>query len=748
MKKPRSHPHPRRKSTKPVSVVSKPALSAVSALTLTFCGLAHANEPAVLPEIQITTETDVDRSNEYKVDKSANQKFTAPLMDTPKSITVITDEVIEDSGSVSFKDALRTTPGVTFGSGEGGIASGDRPFIRGFDVFSSIYVDGLRDLGTQVREIFAVEQMEVIKGPSGSLDGRGSAGGSINIVTKQARSGNFAKGSIGLGTSKYRRGTFDGNYMINKDIAVRLVGMGHKADTPGRDDMDTERWGVMPSITLGLTTPTSATLSWYHLETNDKPDWGIPFVQNAANGSVPEGTPVGSKSAWYGITGRDFHDTSADIGTFKLSHAFNDNLVVRNTTRYSITTNKYFVTRPNISSDQFAAGFVNRGASRNRGTRTETIANLTDVSFAFNTGFIKHSLNAGFEVSWEDYRNRTYTGGAITDPADELAPLSNPNPNVAFDPIVRNQHASAVAEAHNKSAYVFDSMELTDKILLNAGIRFDNYQLDLQNRNATTGADTTSFKQNESFLNYQIGAVYKMQPNANVYATYATSSSPVGLSMGDFGYAGGGLNATTEKLKPESTETYEIGTKWHILHDLALTAAVFHTVKKNARVDVGAFVENAGKATVNGFELGFAGNITDKWNIFGGYTFLDAEQTKVGDSTDQNAVGSASSKGKQLHGTPKHSASLWSTYKVLPQATVGGGVFYTGKVYSDPSNNGHIPSYVRLDLMAKYDINKNVNLQLNVQNLANTRYFDATYFRHYAVVAPGRLAFVNLNLKF
>lgn len=727
-----------------------PIRPVVSALTLAFGGMAGANasEPVPLPEIKVKSGKTSERSNEYKVDKSASQKFTAPLIDTPKSITVITDEVIKDSGSLTFQDALRTTPGITFGSGEGGIASGDRPFIRGFDVFSSIYVDGLRDLGTQTREIFAVEQMEVLKGPSGSFDGRGSAGGSINIVTKQARAGNFFKGSAGLGTEKFKRGTIDGNYTIGENVAVRLVGMAHKADTPGRDGVDVERWGLMPSITLGLNTATSATFSWYHLETDDKSDWGIPFIQNAANGGIPEGKPAGSRSAWYGVTGRDFQDTSADIGTFKISHAFSDNLVVRNTTRYSITTNEFFVGRPNISSAQLATGFVDRDATRNRGTRTETVANLTDVSFIFDTGFIKHSLNAGFEVSWEDYRNRTYAGGRITNAADRLAPLGNPDSSVAFDPVTRNPYPSAEIEAHNKSAYIFDSMELTEKILFNAGIRFDNYQVDLQNRNANTGDNGTSFKQNKSFFNYQVGAVYKMQPNANIYAAFATSSSPVGLSMGDFGYAGGDLNANTESLKPERTETYEVGTKWHVLHDLALTAAVFHTIKTNARVNVGPSVENAGRAVVNGFELGFAGNVTDKWNVFGGYTFLDAEQTRVGDSPDQNAVGSAGSKGKQLHGTPKHAASFWSTYKVLPRVTLGGGLFYTGKVYADPSNNGYIPSYVRFDLMAKYNISQNLDVQLNVQNLTDKRYFNTTYFRHYAIPAPGRVAFVNLNLKF
>lgn len=725
-----------------------PIKPAVSALALAFGGMANANEQSlVLPEIEVKALKSNERSNAYKAEKSDNQKFTAPLIDMPKSITVITDEVIKDTGSLSLQDALRTTPGITFGSGEGGIATGDRPFIRGFDAFSSIFVDGLRDLGTQTREIFAVEQMEVLKGPSGAFDGRGSAGGSINIVTKQARAGNFMTGSAGFGSDKFVRGTVDVNRMISDNVAVRIVGMGHTADTPGRDNVNVQRWGVMPSVTLGLNTPTSATLSWYHLETDDRSDWGIPYVQNAANAAVPEGKPVGPRDAWYGVKGRDFHDTQADIGTFKLSHAFNDNLIVRNTTRYGITSNEIFVGRPNISSAQLADGFVDRTNSRNRGTETETIANLTDVSFKFDTGPVKHNLNAGVEVSWEDYSNRAYTGGAITNAGDRLTPINNPDPNVAFDRVVRNNHPSTEMKADNQSVYIFDSMDLTEKLLLNAGVRFDHYRVRAHNFNVDTGANTSSFTNDKSFFNYQAGAVYKVLPNANVYASFATSSSPIGLAMGDFGYAGSALDANTQNLKPERTETYEVGTKWNVMRDLAVTLAGFHTKKTNARVNTGLNIENVGEAEVNGMELGLAGSITDKWNIFGGYTFLDAEQTKVGDSTDPNAVGSASSKGKRLHGTPEHAASVWTTYEIFPRFTLGGGAFYKGRVYSDPSNNGYMPAYVRFDLMAKYAINRNLDLQLNVQNLTDKRYFDTTYFRHYAIPAPGRFAFVNLILK-
>lgn len=712
----------------------------VSAITLAFGTAAIAEDSVDLPRVEVQAQ----EIGAYKIDKSANRKFTADLIDMPKSVTVISEQVIQDSGSQTFSEALRMTPGITLGGGEGGIAIGDRPFIRGFDAFASIYVDGVRDIGSQTREIFAIEQMEILKGPSGAFDGRGSAGGSINLVTKQAREGNFLSGSVGLGTDSYRRATIDGNTMLGDNAAFRMVGMVHDADVAGRDEVDVKRWGMMPSLTLGLNSPTTATISWYHLETDDTPDWGLPYIQDADG--LPQGSPVGDKDKWYGVNGRDFMETESDIATLTISHDFNERVTLSNTTRYGLTTNEYFVTRPNISSAQFAAGQVNRGASRNRGNRTETVTNLTDLSVAFDTGSIKHNLNTGIEVSREENRNKGFNGGGII--GGNLTPIDNPNNDPAFNPVERNAFPSAEAETVNRSIYVFDSMELTEQWLLNAGVRYDDYRSELQNRDATTGAGTTKFENDSDFFNYQLGLVYKIQPNLNVYAAYATSSSPVGLSMGDFNYAGGGLDENTEDLSPERSKTFEIGTKWNVLENLELTAAVFHTRKTNARVTTGDTISNAGEAEVNGFEFSFAGQITDRWNVFGGYTYLDATQTKEGTDDDLNQFGAAGTKGKQLPGTARQSASIWSTYRVLDDLTLGGGAFFMDKVYSNPGNTGHIPSYVRWDAMAKYDINKNLDLQLNVLNLTDERYFNSTYFRHYAVVAPGRSAFLTLNFNY
>ncbi|HEY8354404.1 MAG TPA: TonB-dependent siderophore receptor [Methylophilaceae bacterium] len=731
-----------------MSAQSKFAKKRIAALvTLAFVpAQAWAEDAAVAQEIEALPEVNVVdsaiRDTGYMVERASSGKFTAPLIDTPKSVTVINEKVIKDTGATSFQDALRTTSGITFGTGEGGGAAfSDRPFIRGFDSQSSIFVDGLRDLGSQQRETFAVEQIEVLKGPSGAYEGRGSAGGSINIVTKKAQAGDFTNGSVSLGTDKYRRVTIDGNYQLGDNAAIRLVGMVHDADVPGRDSVDVKRWGFAPSLTLGLDTPTSATISWYHYETDDMPDRGHPYKDNT--GATKSKPLRVDRDNFYGLKNRDYQETQADIGTFEIRHAFNDNVEIKNTLRYGETSNEYVTTRvlPN-AADQAANRAPRQGQARK--TETTSVANLTDLSFSFETGSIRHKVNTGVEFSREetDQFAATFLGGTgANQNGGPIGNLLNPDPN---DPwlgsVSFSGRPTTTTKSVSKSVYVFDSMDLSEKWILNAGIRYDKF--DVENNTAKT---------DHGFFNYQAGIVYKLQPNASIYASYATSSTPVGLGNGDGNHENGNvLDPTREDLKPERTRSFEIGTKWDVLEGLSLTAAAFHTVKTDARVLMAdSHYENAGEFVINGFELGASGKITPKWDIFAGYTYLDSEQKKVGAwDGGYTDLGSAANKGNEMPGIAKNSLSIWTTYQLLPKLKVGGGAFYMDKVWANPGNDLYVPSYVRWDAMAAYEIDPRFSLQLNIQNLTDERYYNQTYTRHFASVAPGRLSFLTLDMKF
>ncbi|MFL9610829.1 TonB-dependent receptor [Methylobacillus sp. Pita2] len=745
----------------PSSFLIKPTVS-VLAIAFSATGSVHAadqitgaqaQESNTLPEVKVTTAKDGNNNDGYKVDRASSTKFTAPLLDTPKSVTVLTEALIRDQGATTFEQALRTVPGITFGAGEGGTPMNDRPFIRGYDSSSSTFVDGLRDLGSQSREIFNIETIEVLKGPSGAFDGRGSGGGSINIVSKTPKAENFVRGSVGLGTDQYKRGTLDVNYLLSEDIAVRVNAMAHDADVPGRDDVDMKRWGFAPSITFGLNSPTSMTLSYYKLKTDDMPDYGLPLT-SASQGTIRKPVSGISKDNFYGLKDRDFRKTEIDAGTATIKHAFNDDVSFRNVTRYAVSRNDYIVTNPDDSAGNIPRGYVYR-SSKNRNSKTESFGNLSEFNFKFNTAEIKHNLSAGFEYSYEDTTNRPYavsnavSGNNCTNAgmlsSYTCTSLYDPNPSDPWLGTVTKSANHSDTRSQTKSLYVFDSAEIANDWILNLGIRRDIYSTDSQGMETPRGSTTpVPFKRDNdsAFWNYQAGLVYKIQPNANIYISHGTSSTPSGTSNGDGteNLAAGNMN-----LAPERTKSYEIGAKWDVLTNLSLTSAIFYTKKNNARVTLadGTNMALDGEQKVKGFEFGVAGAITPSWQVFGGYTYLDSELVDNGPRATDIA-----NNGNEFPGIAKNSANIWTTYNVTEKWTIGGGANYMDRVYADTANNIIIPSWTRFDAMTSYKIDKNLTLQLNVLNLTDKRYFDKTFTTHFANVAAGRSAMLSLIFNY
>src|SRR5262245_47612217 len=206
----------------------------------------------------------------------SSPKYTQPLRDTPQTLVVIPQSVLQDQGATTLRDALRNTPGITLTAGEGGTAPGDNLLIRGFSARNDVYIDGARDTGVVSRDTFNVEAVEVAKGPSSVTAGRGSTGGSVNLVTKTANLQNFASGRVTAGNADYKRTTLDVNRRLGETVAFRLNGMWQDAGVPGRDEVTQKGWGFAPSVGFGLGTRTDLTISYQHLQQNNLPDYGLP----------------------------------------------------------------------------------------------------------------------------------------------------------------------------------------------------------------------------------------------------------------------------------------------------------------------------------------------------------------------------------------------------------------------------------------------------------------------------------------
>ncbi|WP_144735637.1 TonB-dependent receptor [Acinetobacter oleivorans] len=735
--------------------IAKSAIASSLSIVATTAIAAQENS-VPLPLIHVQADAEVAQS--LKVDQSANSKFVAPLLNTPKSVSVISKQLIEDTKVNTLSDALRTVPGITLGAGEGGNPNGDRPFIRGYNSESSMYVDGIRNSSSQNREMFAIDQVEVTKGSASSMGGAGSVGGSINMISKVAKKGDSLEGSVQAGTDNYQRITLDGNKDFGNGTAARVVLMGHKNEKAGQSDgAEYKRVGIAPSITFGLDTPTRATLSYYYLRSDDTPDSGVPYNYDTTK-KATVGKPVDVKQGiYYGLKGRDFQKQENHIGTFKVEHDLNENLTLSNTLLYSKSKNDYLWTQPDDSKGNVANGKVWRRIN-SRITDTDIFTDQLSLRGKFNTGAIKHSFNVGAEYSDQKSDKGSYsttypgyagstTGGFNSDCAINDAwctSLTNPNSKDVWLGDRISNKATTTTKTKTTGVYLLDNIEFNPQWLLDLGLRWDKFDTE-----QVTNATGAKIESNKDFVTYNAGVTFKPTENGSIYASYATSANPVGVDGGDGSES---IGQAYMDLKPEESQTIELGTKWNVLNEkLNLTAAIFRTEKQNTRIQVDSSTyTNGGDSKVDGIELSANGNITDKWAMSAGYTYLDSENTDPGPSCSRAGVCTPenAAKGKQLPNVPKNSATLWTTYKVLPQVTVGAGAFYADKVYGDAANTKWVPSYVRYDAMARYDVNKNVNLQLNLNNLSDKRYFTKAYASHYATEAEGRSAVLSVNFKY
>ena len=772
-------------------------------------------------------------------------KAVAPLLDTPRSVVVVDKQIIKETGSATLVEALRTVPGITFGAAEGGNPIGDRPFIRGFDSQGSTYLDGVRDIGAQSREVFAVEQIQVVRGSDSTLGGRGSAGGSLNIVSKMPRNENFVGGAVTVGTDNYKRVTGDVNYVLGSNVAIRINGMWHDQDVAGRDAIFQKRWGIAPSITIGVEGPTKLTASFYHLDTDELPDSGIPYFYTIGNAPLGDvvlsepligtGTTIGGttgtvkRDTFYGLIDRDFRDSKTDQLTLRFDHDFGNGIKFRNTSRYNHNTQAYIYTQPddqqgnvfgtaatnptvNPAGSVVTGGLVWRRANTRFGY-SNSLTNQSDLYGKFKTGDIEHSFAIGAEYSEEKASRGTFvlTTGATVSPRCNTLTISryqctslfNPNPkdpwvNYASDaagavtaPITKVPSSSfTVNNATTKAVYGFDSISIGDMLIVNLGARYDSFKT--KTTLPLIGGIRPEVRRKDDIFNYQVGAIFKPTPNTSLYASYATAATPPNSLLGE-GQESNSLGtvsatnpqaavqAAADLLRVERTKSMEIGAKADLFDSrLSLTAAIFQTKTKNARVTGdNNTVQFIGEREIRGLELGFNGTILPGWTAFGGYTYLDAEIVDGGFTalTAPAVTGQAAkiilvpsvNTGKQFPQTAKHSFTIWSNVEPTKGLTIGGGAFYTSRVFGGYSDNRTatqnaagvvtvnpatkvvyrtIPGYWRFDARIGYKINDQLDVSVNVNNLTNKVYFNQAYQAHYASIAPGRSAIATLNFKY
>ena len=718
---------------------------------------SQARSETTLPTVKVQAAQD----NDYKADVVSSPKFTQPIVDTPQTITVIKKELLQQQAATSLSEALRNTPGVTMQLGENGSTqTGDSINLRGFDSSQSIFVDGIRDLGAVSRDVFNIDQVEVVKGPSGSDIGRGASSAYINLVSKQAQAdGAFATGSLTGGTADRKRLTADLNTPLSvlPGSAVRLNLMAQDYGVPGRDEVRSKRFGIAPTATFGLGTGTRETLSYLHVSQDNRPDGGVStfgvkgYVFAAATATAPaqKAGPAVDPSNFYGLSS-DFDHVKIDMFTSKLENDLAKGVTLRNTTRIGRTVEDVVVTGVNAVTATAAdpSGYTVARSRQGRHQDNEILTNQTNLASEFETFGLKNSLSTGFELTYE--RQKTATPVTVAGSANLYSP--NPGDTMALPNYMGTQTTGSTLTA---SAYAFETLNITKDFLINGGVRVDKFHTDTSGSTYTAASGTTpaSLANNaplsltDTLWSYKIGAVFKPAHNGSVYVTYSDSKNPPGGT--NFALSSQANSAAQAGLDPQEGTNIEFGTKWDLLGgDLLATAAVYRSENKNELVSDGATVptfSQVGKRRVQGVELGLVGNVTKDLSVSVGYSNMDSKIVH-GAPTQQGGV---------LVFSPKNTFTSWVSYKLPLGIIVGGGMRYadtsarSSNIATPTSNLLQAPAYWVGDAMASYDITKNWQVQVNVYNLFDRKYM-ASLNNGGSRYTPGaeRNGLVSVNAKF
>jgi catecholate siderophore receptor len=649
--------------------------------------------------------------------------------DIPQSIDTVDKKELAEQNLTLLQDALRNVPGITLNAGEGG-AHGDSVNLRGLSIPDSFFLDGVRDIGQYQRDTFNSEAISVLLGPASAVFGRGSTSGVINSISKQPQLAELANVSAAGGQAEYWRGTGDFNLPLSGTAAARLTLMDQRNGVVQRDQVLNRRYGVAPTLALGIDTPTRITLSYFKEEENNIPDYGIPFI-----GSAPAAV---DRRNYYGLVNYDRTRTNTNIGTLRLEHDFGGDITLSDSLRYANYGFEYLVSAPFLGNDfvappppatPYADIEVSRDQSSSAGT-TSLGVNRTDLTAKFDAAGFKHTLTVGLELSREQSNVTRFINGLDDIPP---TPLLNPDP-FHTPPTPLTAGSIPKGRGSDVSVYVLDGIALGAQWDVDLGLRWDRFNSGFSE--AFTG---TAFKRTDTFVSPRAAVIFKPDEARSFYLSYGTSYNPVIEYLI--------VAPSNGSLSPEKNSTLEAGAKLRILNGKGeLTGAVFDTRIKNVRIsdpNDPTVQEMPFDQRVKGVEAGVNGYVTDIWELTANYTHLD----------DKIAAGShAYSAGKLVPNTPHDAINVWTTVEPAPPFTLAGGFTAVSHRYADAQNTAGVPSYVVWNMMTSYQVNPHLKLQLNLNNVADKLYFTGVYYigpaENHALPSAGRTLIGSLNYRF
>jgi catecholate siderophore receptor len=671
--------------------------------------LAEAQEPIIVE----------GKREQYGVrSTSTATKTNTDVKDIPQALTVISEQQIEDQQLRSIADLLWFVPGATPGTGE---SNRDQFTLRGNNTTADLFIDGIRDDVQYFRDFYNVERVEVLRGPNAMIFGRGGGGGIINRVTKRSSLTGFGDFAVSGDSWGGFRLTADVDQPIAPGAGLRINGMYENGES-FRRHVDLERYGINPTVGLLVGSRTRIDFSYEHFHDRRTTDRGVP--------SFGDEPLKGFDRTFFGDPELSFAKADVNIGSAAIQHELGEGLTLRNRTLFGDYDKFYQNVYPNSAvlppdADNPEPG-VRLGAYNSRNDR-QNLFSQTDLIWENRLGGIDQTLLFGFELGRQRSRNLRQSG---TIAGGSRVPLSDPTVDVDVT------FAPSASDANNRTRATIAAVYLQDQIRLSpmfeviAGVRFDSFKLDVDDLRGA-GAE---FSRTDELVSPRLGLIFKPQPNLSLYASYARSYLP---QSGD---QFGGLSVTTEALKPERFDNYEIGAKWEPIEGLLATAAIYQLDRTNSvapdPIDPARLVLTGAQRS-RGLELGLERSITHRWQISVGYAWQKAEITETT---------SAAPAGREVPLVPRHAFSLWNRYDVSDKLGLGLGVIARTKSYASISNQVRLPGFARVDAAAYYKLWRGVELQLNVENIFGGDYFPTAHNDNN--IAPGAPRTAKATLRF
>jgi catecholate siderophore receptor len=682
-----------------------PVTAAVIAALLAPAGaLAQSNRSdQQLPEVKVQEK--LERADGpvdgYRATRSSTAtKTDTPLKEVPGSVTVVPAQLIKDQAMESMGDVFRYVPGVLMHQGEG---NRDQLIIRGNSTTADFYVNGVRDDAQIFRDLYNVERVEVLKGPAGMIFGRGGAGGVVNRVTRQPVFDHVGEANLTLGSYDQRRGTLDFGNKLGDSAAYRLNAMAEGSNN-FVDGVDLRRWAVNPTLTYAFGAKTSLTLDYEHLHDGRVPNRGVPSLNGAPL--------IANTSTFFGNASQSNAHAYVDGFAATLDHDFGNGRQLKNTFR----SNRYDKFYQNVypGGAATAAGTLPLAAYNNDNQRINTF-NQTDLISKFSTGGFEHTLLTGMELGHQNSDNLRNTGffGAAT---AINVPTSNPFAiATSFRPNTTDINNHVTADI--LGLYVQDQIALSKQWKLIGGLRYDHFKVDLEDRRTLVPA--TNLARTDIGYSPRAGLIWEPNSVSTYYVSYSYAFLPSAEQLG--------LVTTNVTLEPETAKNYEVGARWDLLPRLTLSTAIFQLERNNVKsvnpAVPGTFVQT-GQQRTQGAELGLQGDVTRNWQVFGGYSYLNARVTQPFNSNTTATAASLVPAGSKVGLVPENTLSLWNKFNLTHGWGTAVGLIYQGASYTSFTNTVKLPAFTRTDVALYYTLpGGKTRIALNVENVFNKKYW-------------------------